>query len=205
MLETPVNPAVLVSQSCEAVTNRLVRTISRKGSTSLDDTLSDLPENIGMYLAGFVDGEGSFNISFRPRPDYRFPWKISLCFNVSQRDESILRILQKSLGCGTMRQRQDGVWYFEVNDFGSIKARVIPFFKKFSFLSEKKKRDFQKFIDAALIVSEKRHLTYEGLVEIVQLRREMNDGGKRKYTDEQILSLFRESSEIIRQTLVNEG
>ena len=49
-----------------------------------------IPISIGFYLAGFADGEGSFNVSFRPRDDYRIPWKVSLCFNVSQRDEVIL-------------------------------------------------------------------------------------------------------------------
>ena len=49
-----------------------------------------VPNDIGHYLAGFADGEGSFNVSFRPRGDYRMPWKVSLCFNISQRDEVIL-------------------------------------------------------------------------------------------------------------------
>ena len=29
----------------------------------------EIPPNIGYYLAGFTDGEGSFNVSFRPRDD----------------------------------------------------------------------------------------------------------------------------------------
>src|SRR5438874_2310737 len=37
----------------------------------------EIPPNIGHYLAGFTDGEGSFNVSFRPRDDYKSPWKIS--------------------------------------------------------------------------------------------------------------------------------
>ena len=45
-----------------------------------------IPPRIGFYLAGFADGEGSFNVSFRPRNDYSLPWKISLCFNISQKD-----------------------------------------------------------------------------------------------------------------------
>jgi hypothetical protein len=43
-----------------------------------------VPIELGNYLAGFADGEGSFNVSFRKRNDYRLPWKISLCFNISQ-------------------------------------------------------------------------------------------------------------------------
>src|SRR5262245_42435065 len=104
-----------------------------------------VPIHIGYYLAGFADGEGSFNLSFRPRSDYRNPWKVSLCFNSSQRDEVILSKWKRHLGCGTMRQRSDGVWYYEVNNLVAIRENVIPFFDCFRFLSAKKQRDFAKF------------------------------------------------------------
>lgn len=144
----------------------------------------------GWYLAGFADGEGSFNVSFRPRPDYQVPWKISLCFNISQRDRVILALFKKHLQCGTMRQRKDGVWYYEVNNLEPIVENVIPFFRRFGFLSSKKKRDFSKFMQLARIMQEKRHLTREGIEEILEIRREMNDGGKRRYLDEEILARF---------------
>jgi hypothetical protein len=148
--------------------------------------LRDAPPHIGWYLAGFADGEGSFNVSFRPRNDYGFPWKISLCFNISQRDPVILALFKRHLGCGTMRQRRDGVWYFEVNNLGAILTSVIPFFERFAFLSAKKKRDFTKFTQMARIMSNGRHLSREGVEEILRLRVDMNDGGNRRYTDEHI-------------------
>ena len=75
-----------------------------------------IPLPIGYYLAGFTDGEGSFNVVFRARKDYSMPWKVSLCFNVSQRDKVILALFKRHLKCGTLRQRSDGVWYYEVNN-----------------------------------------------------------------------------------------
>ena len=169
-----------------------MRTISRKGSnnTYFQLTLEKIAPEIGHYLAGFADGEGSFNVSFRPRPDYRFPWKISLCFNISQRDPAVLRIFQSVLDCGTMRQRNDGVWYFEVNDFTSINTKVIPYFDRFGFLSEKKKRDFNRFKSIAAVISRRMHITNDGLKEILLHRSDMNDGGKRRYTDEYIINLL---------------
>ena len=95
--------------------------------------VATIPEAVGYYLAGFTDGEGSFNVSFRPRTDYVFPWKVSLCFNVSQRERAILEVLQTHLACGTMRQRADGVWYFEVNSLADLIQNVIPFFERFDF------------------------------------------------------------------------
>jgi hypothetical protein len=174
-----------------------VRTISRKGFK-----MEKIPPRIGWYLAGFADGEGSFNISFRKRQDYGQPWKISLCFNISQKDRVILALFKRWFGCGTLRSRPDGVWYYEVNNHEAIVRSVIPFFKEFGFLSAKKKRDFSKFRSLARIISEKRHLTEEGIQEILTIRRDMNDGGKRRYSEDEILSQIHQekSSETLRRT-----
>ncbi len=171
----------------------------RKGS-NLD--VSRIPTHLGEYLAGFADGEGSFNVSFRPRDDYRQPWKISLCFNISQRDETVLVLFKQILQCGTMRQRGDGVWYYEANSLDAILGHVIPFFVRFDFLSRKKQRDFVKFRELAVLMEGRRHLTYEGVREVLEIRREMNDGGKRRYSDAEIVKRFGsgESSETVRRT-----
>ena len=151
-----------------------------------------VPERIGYYLAGFADGEGSFNISFRKRKDYVMPWKVSLCFNVSQRDKVILALFKRHLNCGTLRGRNDGVWYYEVNNFNAIEENVIPFFNRFGFLSAKKKRDFSKFKQIAKLIKDGNHLNKAGIQSILDIRKEMNDGGvgKRKYSDKDILEYF---------------
>jgi len=145
-----------------------------------------IPPKIGYYLAGFADGEGSFNITFRRRDDYINQWKVSACFNVSQKDPVILCLFKKHLKCGTMRQRQDGIWYYEVNNINSILENVIPFFDHFGFLSAKK-NDFSKFKKIVHLIKEGKHLTEEGIKEILKLRDKMNNGGKRRYSEEEIL------------------
>jgi len=149
-----------------------------------------VPSHIGYYLAGFADGEGSFNVSFRPRTDYRVPWKVSLCFNISQRDEVILAKFKRHLECGTMRRRHDGVWYFEVNNLTAILENVIPFFDHYGFLSAKKQRDFAKFKMLARLISEGRHSDRAEIEEILRIRSDMNDGGNRRYTDDMIRGAF---------------
>ncbi len=161
--------------------------------------IKKVPIEKGYYLAGFADGEGSFNVSFRKRKDYAMPWKVSLCFNVSQKDKVILALFKRHLGCGTLRARSDGVWYYEVNNLTAIRENVIPFFNRFRFLSAKKKRDFAKFRQIArLMHQDKAHLNEEGIRAILAIRRDMNDGGKRRYDDAAVLREFgksRESSE----------
>ena len=148
------------------------------------------PSELGCYLAGFVDGEGSFNISFRKRKDYKLPWKVSACFNISQKEKPILEIFKRSLGCGTLRSRPDGVWYYEVNTLDDLQRIVIPFFQKNVFLSRKKQRDFLLFQKIVSLLSSKQHLSKDGVIKILEFRKIMNDGGKRKYSEEEILSAY---------------
>lgn len=168
--------------------NAKVQTISRKDFMY---DIKKIPPQIGYYLAGFADGEGSFSVSFRPRSDYKIPWKISLCFNISQKDKVILALWKRYLQCGTLRNRSDGVWYYEVNNFQAIVENVIPFFLKFNFLSAKKKRDFQKFQELSKIIKENDHLTLQGIERILKIRKDMNDGGKRKYSDQDIIKYLK--------------
>lgn len=199
MLENPAKLTVLQSIRLN-VTICQIGTISRKDLKEVS-----MKAEIGYYLAGFADGEGSFNVSFRPRQDYKSPWKVSLCFNISQQDKVILALYKRYLGCGTLRGRPDGVWYFEVNNLNAIREIVIPFFKRYSFLSAKKKRDFAKFCELAKLITNEDLLTEEGIKRILEIRRDMNDGGKRKYSEMEILSKLKESSETIRQTPQTSG
>ena len=140
-------------------------------------------------------------MSFRRRRDYKLPWKVSLCLNVSQKDKTLLALLKRHLKCGTVRYKSDDVWMFEVNNLTAIRENVIPFFNRFGFLSAKKKRDFAIFKQMASRMAEGGHLRKEGIIELLRLRRKMNDGGKRKYSETEILAEFEKlkSSETIRR------
>lgn len=144
------------------------------------------------YIAGFADGEGSFNISFRKRSDYSLPWKISACFNISQKEKQILEHIRKHLGCGTLRSRPDGIWYYEVNTLSDLREKIIPFFTQYPFLSRKKIRDFHIFCTIVSLLSSNHHLAREGIEQILSLREKMNDGGKRKYSSTEIRQAFRQ-------------
>ncbi len=150
--------------------------------------LKQIPENIGWYLAGFSDGEGSFNVSLRKKQDYRVEWQVVLTFNVSQRDITNLFLLKRYLGCGQLQHRKDGVHYFVVGNYKSVIDRVIPFFKKFYFFSSSKKKNFSIFKKIAEMVEAKEHLNPEGFKKIVALREELNKGRgrKRKYNQNDV-------------------
>ena len=149
-----------------------------------DTWLNKFPNHIGHYIAGFVDGEGIFNVSLRKRTDHTMQWQVVLTFNVSQKDRVILALLKKHIGCGRLQTRADGVSYYVVSNPTSIIERVIPFFQKFPFLSQTKKMNFSIFRKISRMVYEKQHLNPEGLEEIIRLREKLNKGRgrKRKYS-----------------------
>jgi len=146
--------------------------------------LKQVPNEIGYYIAGFVDGEGSFNVSMRKRQDHTLGWQIVLTFNVSQRDKTMLALMKRHLGCGRLQDRSDGVGYYVVSNPTSIEERIIPFFEKFGFLSATKKTNFSIFRQIALMMAKGEHLTQEGMKTIIELRERLNvgRGRKRKYS-----------------------
>lgn len=146
--------------------------------------LNKIPIEWGYYLAGFTDGEGSFNVSLRQREDHLMKWQVVLTFNVSQKESYILSQFKKYLGCGRIQQRKDGLYMYVCSNPISIQERVIPFFQKFNFHSQSKKKNFSIFCQIAERVFSKKHLTSEGLGEIIKLREGLNEGRgrKRKYS-----------------------
>jgi hypothetical protein len=159
-----------------------------------------IPHDLGHWVAGFVDGEGSFNIPIRGERDRGMPWRIGLSFNVSQIGEEAPQLLKSVFGVGTVRGRGDGVFYFEVTTPLALQERVFPFFDQFP-LRGTKADDLAVFRLITELVRSGRHLSPRGFEEILRLRAPMNRGGKRRRSDEELLAAMKnwESSEAIRR------
>lgn len=166
-----------------------MQTISRKGPKpiSLENTL---------YIVGFVDGEGSFNISFKIRTDYANRIQVYPSFNISQKEKGILVWIQNQFGCGTIRNRGDGVYYYEVHNLRELKENIILFFDRYK-LRTKKKIAFEVFSKTIEIISSK-NLEWMDIKNIYVLREEVVVGRKRKYSLKD-LEKFWKSSETTRQ------
>ncbi len=162
--------------------------------------LDRIPPDLGHYVAGFVDGEGSFNVPIRREHDRSLPWRVSLTFNVSQIGPELPELLRSVFGAGTVRSRPDGVYYFEVTRLIELEGKVFPFFERFQ-LRGPKKDDLAVFRQVAVLVRSHAHLSPEGIRHVLQLRRSMNRGGKRRRPDREILMQLVnwESSEAIRR------
>ena len=167
-----------------------MQTISRK---DLDR------KNLGYFIAGFVEGEGSFNVSLRKKSDYKVNWQVVLSFNVSQKDPSILYILKKELGCGIIKTRKDGLHSLDATNSKEIVEKVIPYFIKYPLLSKSKISNFNIFCEISKFVENGEHRNIEGLKKILLLREKLNEGkGRtRKYEYNDIFPI-KKSSETIR-------
>ena len=54
------------------------------GADNQQERLQHISDDLGHYLSGFADGEGSFNISVvRRNSDYQTGWKLVASFNIS--------------------------------------------------------------------------------------------------------------------------
>jgi LAGLIDADG endonuclease len=150
------------------------------------DWLDRIPSDLGHYIAGFVEGEGSFNVPIVREIDRLLPFRVSLSFNVSQVGRESADLLKKTLGVGRIRGRRDGVFYYEVTRANHLNAVVFPFFDCFP-LRGPKANDLNIFKQITQLVLSGRHRTRDGFEEILYLRTPMNRGGKRRRTDEQII------------------
>jgi len=168
--------------------------------------LNRIPNDVGNYIAGFVEGEGSFNVPFRRERDRRLPWRVSLSFNVSQVGAELPEFLLSVFGIGTVRGREDGVFYYEATRPIDLESRVLPFFSRFPLRGPKRK-DLLTFRQITTLVRCGEHRTAEGIRTILDLRSSMNGGGKRRYSDDLIRELLNdwESSEAIRQPALHDG
>ena len=161
---------------------------------------NEVPDDLGHWIAGFVDGEGSFNVPIRRERDRRLPWRVGLSFNVSQRGRQVAELLESIFEVGTIRSRTDGIVYYEVTRPSDLTERVMPFFAKFP-LRGAKASDLDRFAEILELVRSGCHLDPDGIREVMRLRNLMNGGGKRHRSDTEILRTLEkwESSEAIRK------
>jgi hypothetical protein len=135
------------------------------------------------YITGFVDGEGSFSITISPRDFKDVKWEVRPSFSISQhkRNRGILFKIKNYFGCGTIRpNREDNTYKYEVRSLQDLKNIIIPHFKKYP-LQTTKRIDFEIFTKVIQIMEEGRHLTKDGLKEIIELLRKLPPERKRKY------------------------
>lgn len=148
--------------------------------------------NVAEYISGFVDGEGCFSVSFTKRPRFRVGWETKPSFSVSQnRDRAQqLFIMQKHFECGFMRDGIiDNTIKYEVRRLDDLLEKVLPHFEQYPLLSAKQ-RDVESLRTVCLIMKNNEHIKPGGMRRILPIAFKMNSSGKRKFSQEDILSFM---------------
>jgi len=141
------------------------------------------------FLTGFVDGEGSFNISFAKHPTTKSRWIILTKFQIYQHENhrEILELFREVLGVGRIDKKSGSdVLSLTVESRQGLLEKIIPFFRHYPLAT--KAGAFRKFATIIEMMDSGGHQTREGFKKIVYLAHSMNAEGRfRIYSPEYIL------------------
>lgn len=133
-------------------------------------------DNINPYwLIGFIDGEGCFYFSIYKSPNSKLKFAVQMSFTITQhiKDKNLFYEIRNYFNCGRIVIRNKNICDYKVNKFSDIYNKIIPFFQKYN-LKGCKFLDFKDFVNVANIIESKKHLTKEGLNEIINIKKNMN-------------------------------
>lgn len=151
-------------------------------------TESNLDPN---FISGLIDGDGSFNITFRA--DGRIVPAFTITQDIHSMD--LLENIQKYFNCGSIHKFKDSAIRYHVSSFSDLITNFVSFPHCKSYpLFTIKSNDFKIFSDICSLLQSKEHKNELGLKSIIDLTYQMNKSGKyRKFTKDQILNKFNNS------------
>ncbi len=148
--------------------------------------------DIKSYITGFVDGEGCFLISFSLRKKMNLGIEVQASFSVSQhkRSKEIILFLHSFFKCGGVRfSKKDQNYKFEVRSIRDLMKIIIPHFRKYP-LRTSKKEEFKKFAEICELINSNQHLSKKGLEKIIELSKNLNISGRKKYDRTDLLKMI---------------
>ena len=143
------------------------------------------------YVAGFIDGEGSFSVSIGRHKTLKRGLEVRPEFEIEVRadDREILERILITIGCGRiydLSYERYG-WYphvkYKITSNKDLVEFLFPFLDKHP-LQAKKAEIYKRFKTIVLKVKQKKHLTDEGFKKIIKIREEIRARGKKARTYE---------------------
>ena len=151
----------------------------------------EITENLKWFLAGFADGESSFCLNLKNRPNSKFGYSIDPAFYVYQHSKNryILETFKYMFNCGSihLKTSPNSVLTYQIAGIKNNLSKVIPFFDQYSLIT--KKETFKYFKEGVYRLKNKEHFSESGYIEIIEIAYKMNQLGKgRKWQKEFVLS-----------------
>jgi hypothetical protein len=132
------------------------------------------------WLAGFVSGEGCFDINLKRSKTHKIGHQVILRISIKQheRDKDLMELITKYLNSGKIyRLDERPMVSLTIVKYSDITNLIIPFFKKYPVLGIKQ-NDFSDWCKIAKLMNDGSHLTIEGLKLIRTIKDGMNKGRK---------------------------
>ena len=141
------------------------------------------------YVAGFIDGEGSFSVSIGKNRTLRGGLEIRPEFEIELRadDRNILERILVTFGCGKIYDcsYERYGWYphvkYKITSTRDMRNYLFPFLDQYP-LQAKKAEVYKLFKKIVMMVREKKHLSDQGFSMIVKLRDKIRALGKKSKT-----------------------
>ncbi len=137
------------------------------------------------YVAGLVDGEGSFTVYVR-NPEAkvlrsrRVVVEPKFYLKLVERDKEVLYALADFFKCGSVyfqkdtRLNRQNCYRYEVCRWSDLTDVIIPFFRKHELRLVSKKNDFELFVATMSLLNEGVHKTASGLSQLFELKQRMH-------------------------------
>jgi hypothetical protein len=181
----------------EVTKEKLMKQLSLKFGSLPNLTKISLPEikeprSLNLeFIRGQIDGDGSFNVSFRTNRR-----RIGVNFTVVHEISSIsvLNELVNYFNCGSVYKLKSAAARFQIQTVNEILEKVVPIFNNIKF-NTVKQIQYEIFIKVCELINQKGYKTNKDLREIVDLAWDMNKLGKnRKISKDNYLSKFIKNS-----------
>lgn len=140
----------------------------------LPDSNFSLDRKFLEWFVGFSDAESNFHIRLVDLKDNYFK-SVQFTFQIGLHKDDLktLEYIKETLRCGHISISGNRVNYF-VNDTISILHIILPIFKYIN-LNSSKYHHFVRFAQAAELMKDKKHLSAEGKLVIIQCKEEMTN------------------------------
>jgi LAGLIDADG endonuclease len=131
------------------------------------------------FVTGFTDAEGSFNVSVSRSSSTKIGWRVQMRFIIElhKKDLALLTHVQSFFkGIGTItNSTTKEVVRFSVVDQNQIINVILPHFNKYP-LQSAKLIDFKFWLECVNLIKNKKHITVEGMNNIVSFKGIINHG-----------------------------
>lgn len=131
------------------------------------------------WVSGFVDGEGTFYVGINHNDSMKSGYQVLPEFRVVQheKDIKVLYALKTYFGAGVVRINHDTRQELRIRSLEHMNKFVIPHFDKYPLLTQKK-FDYFKFKEIIQIMNAGKHLSAEGIKDIIAIASRMNRQNK---------------------------